>query len=260
MALRNRNFINKVPWWAFLVLAIVVYPLIKYLVPSLMQANSQNLFGKALATNVIPSFAPIITGILVFAAAILAFNTWRRGELFRSQNSIQTLRSINWREFEDLVGEVYKRKGFAVTETGGGGADGGVDIILKKGGEVLLVQCKQWRLEKVGVKIVRELFGVVSAEGASGGIVISSGLFTQEAQDFAKGKPLELIDGPELTKIIADVQNRPVPKKAPLKNNRCPQCGGEMVLRTAKKGDNPGQKFWGCAAFPKCKGTRPYRT
>jgi len=63
--------------------------------------------------------------------------------------------------------------------------------------------------------------------------VITSGSF-QEAQDFAKGKPLELIDGPELTKTIAGVQKRPILVKDISKNTLCPQCGSAMVLRTAK--------------------------
>lgn len=32
----------------------------------------------------------------------------------------------------------------------------------------------------------------------------------------------------------------------------CPKCGKLMVLRTAKKGENVGQQFWGCSGFPKC--------
>ena len=35
----------------------------------------------------------------------------------------------------------------------------------------------------------------------------------------------------------------------------CPKCGSEMVLRTAKRGDNQGGKFWGCSRYPKCDGT-----
>jgi restriction system protein len=34
----------------------------------------------------------------------------------------------------------------------------------------------------------------------------------------------------------------------------CPQCGKAMVLRTAKSGRNAGQQFWGCSAYPDCKG------
>lgn len=35
---------------------------------------------------------------------------------------------------------------------------------------------------------------------------------------------------------------------------RCPKCGSEMILRTAKSGANAGNKFWGCSKYPNCKG------
>ena len=34
----------------------------------------------------------------------------------------------------------------------------------------------------------------------------------------------------------------------------CPKCGGEMVRRVSKRGENAGKEFWGCGAFPKCRG------
>jgi four helix bundle suffix protein len=37
----------------------------------------------------------------------------------------------------------------------------------------------------------------------------------------------------------------------------CPACGEGMVLRTARKGPHAGSRFWGCAGYPQCKGTRP---
>ncbi len=36
---------------------------------------------------------------------------------------------------------------------------------------------------------------------------------------------------------------------------RCPKCGSEMVLRTAKQGEHKGKEFWGCSKYPKCNGT-----
>ncbi|HVV00724.1 MAG TPA: four helix bundle suffix domain-containing protein [Verrucomicrobiae bacterium] len=35
-----------------------------------------------------------------------------------------------------------------------------------------------------------------------------------------------------------------------------PQCGKPLVLRTARKGAQAGRQFWGCSAFPQCKGAR----
>lgn len=37
----------------------------------------------------------------------------------------------------------------------------------------------------------------------------------------------------------------------------CPKCGSKMVLRTAKRGANAGNQFWGCSAYPTCRSTRP---
>lgn len=42
-----------------------------------------------------------------------------------------------------------------------------------------------------------------------------------------------------------------------VQNPICPRCGDAMVLRTAGKGDNKGNPFWGCSRFPKCRGVTP---
>lgn len=39
-----------------------------------------------------------------------------------------------------------------------------------------------------------------------------------------------------------------------IKTPTCPICGCNMILRTAKKGPTPGNKFYGCSRYPKCKG------
>jgi len=260
MSRRNRTLLEDLatlPWWYSVILAAIVYILLKYLIPLIA---FENPFLKGLK-GALPSLAPIMAGVLLFVACISALNTFRKGKLLEGQNSAASLQKISWQEFEELVGEAYRRKGYAVTECGGGGPDGGVDLELRRGGEILLVQCKHYRMTKVGVKVVRELYGVVAAENATGGIVISSGTFTQEAYDFAKGKPIELLNGSKLLGLIGEVQALPrkvVQKTQEPNDNQCPLCGSKMVLRTAKKGPAAGQKFWGCSRFPKCRGTKPY--
>lgn len=179
----------------------------------------------------------------------------------------EALRSMSWRDFELLVGEAFRLQGYSATETGGGGADGGIDLKLKKGNEVFLVQCKQWRAYKVSVNVVRELFGVMSAEGATGGFVVTSGIFTADAKAFAEGRNIDLIDGQALLVMVelaraakTSGQNRKTTTpaaEAPTvasKEPPCPRCGGTMVKRVAKQGTNAGGAFWGCTAFPKCRG------
>lgn len=44
-----------------------------------------------------------------------------------------------------------------------------LDLVLQKGREKFLVQRKQWKAFKVGVQVVRELYGLIAAAGAAGG-------------------------------------------------------------------------------------------
>lgn len=36
---------------------------------------------------------------------------------------------------------------------------------------------------------------------------------------------------------------------------KCPRCGAEMVIRTARRGKNKGNQFYGCSNYPRCKYT-----
>lgn len=168
------------------------------------------------------------------------------------------LRALSWREFEQIVGAHFERQGYTVSFTPDG-ADGGVDVIAKRDGDTYLIQCKQWRASKVGVSVVRELFGVMAARGAAGGFVVSIGAFTQEAQAFARGRNLELVDA---SALIGAASSPPETSRAPPPEHlsapeSCPRCGAPMVRRTAQRGANQGRAFWGCSTFPRCRETRP---
>jgi len=112
------------------------------------------------------------------------------------------------------------------------------------------------------VKPVRELWGVLGDEKADGAIFVTSGSFSADALAFAHGKRLELIDGPKLRGMMAELKRTqpaaPVAEPAQSASNPlCPRCESPMVLRTARRGANAGEQFWGCSTYPKCQGTRP---
>jgi restriction system protein len=171
--------------------------------------------------------------------------------------------ALTWSQFERLIGEFYRRNGATVSPRGGPMADAGVDLSLRyPSGEQLIVQCKHWKDRLVGVKPLRELWGVLDDEKADGAIFVTSGSFSVDALAFARGKQLELIDGPKLREMIAEVKRRQpgvsVAEHAPTPNGPlCPRCESPMVLRIARRGANAGEKFWGCSTYPKCQGTRP---
>jgi restriction system protein len=206
-------------------------------------------------------FQYIIPAGLLIGATVGYFKQRQSGALFVSAraNPKPAITSMSWRDFERLVGEVFRRQGFTVTGFGGQGPDGGVDLGLTKNGQRYLVQCKHWRKRQVGVTVVRELNGVVSAQNAHGGFLVTGGEFTQEARHFANACGIKLIDGPALEKLIGEVPGgnsaadsgvaMAVPS-APL----CPRCGLSMVERKAKQGKFVGKHFWGCQQYPKCSG------
>lgn len=57
--------------------------------------------------------------------------------------------------------------------------------------------------------------------------------------------------------IATKLQDKKI-AKAKDTSKKCPKCRAKLVLRVAKKGKNPGNKFWGCSRYPRCRGTRKY--
>lgn len=222
----------------------------------------------------------LLGGALAGAVLVGGVQGWlhrRKAAAFMRQNiTLEWVNGLSWQEFERMAGELFSARGYSVELLGGGGADGGVDLRLTRDGETTLVQCKRWKVFKVGVKPIREFYGVMASEGVDHGIFATSGVYTKEALAFADGKPLVLIDGAQLASMAKAVQEGRLAKQAPTPTPKplakppepsgraaepdspsCPACGKPMLRRRAKSGKSSGQEFWGCQAFPQCRGTRP---
>ncbi len=268
MSRRNPNpgeILVQLPWQVSATLALLSFAVLRWVLPGI---GSDNTFFKAF----LPALAQIAwIPALGFGlmAGLSAFLAHRKRALLDEQKDAASLRSLDWKEFEWLVGEAFRRQGYAIEESLGGGADGGIDLVLRKGDATWLVQCKQWRTQAVGAPVLREVWGLVAHHRAHGAIVITSGRFTREAEAFAEGKTLELIDGPQLLALVRSVQGNqkplpahtstPTPSPAvppPIAPPVCPQCGASMVRRTARKGANAGNEFWGCSTYPRCRGVQ----
>jgi restriction system protein len=263
------------PWWVGVALALVLFVVLHHLA-SLPVPVPVVEVGKPLPLT--PVFAGSVARglalagqyflpLLCLAGAGLSYWKRRRAhELVRRATDLQdhdVVDGMTWREFERLVAAGFRRRGYGVVESGGDGPDGGVDVVLTKGGEKFLVQCKHWRAQRVGVDVVRELYGVMAARGATGGFVVTSGRFSTDAQEFSEGRNVKLIDGIGLRALLADTQPwrnaaaaRAADQAARAETPACPHCQGPMVKRAARRGSSAGQEFWGCASFPKCRGTR----
>lgn len=168
------------------------------------------------------------------------------------------LAALSWVQFEQVIADAFRRHGYRVRETGGRNqADGGVDVVLQRDGETTIVQAKHWRRDRVGVTLVRELYGVQQAMHAHHAMFVVLGRYTADAQAFAAQTGVTLVDGEQLLKIIrAGLDGAPlVLPEPPPQVPSCPTCSSVMVRRTAQRGALAGRDFWGCVQYPACRGT-----
>jgi restriction system protein len=98
--------------------------------------------------------------------------------------------SIKSHQFEELVAELLEREGFDVNLTKKT-HDGGKDIFIANnsilGNFLFYIECKQYSPDfHVGVKLVRELFGTVTADRATAGLLVTTSYFSKEAINFVE--------------------------------------------------------------------------
>jgi restriction system protein len=182
-----------------IVLAGVVFfavPLLLF--PAVLPENrSARLFAEALKDA-----APFIGAIFITVAPFAAFRQIRRRKLFAACADVDSIRRLHWKEFETLVAETLRRVGYRVVEQRRSLTDSGPDLVASSADETLLVRCEHRRSATVGVATVRELKEAIAAEGAGEGAIVTSGTFSGEAISFAAGTSIQLIDGPQLEKLI----------------------------------------------------------
>jgi restriction system protein len=225
------------------------------------EGTTSQAIAKVVQSGALAPLGWVFLGLGCVAAGISAMRSQGRAKLLDEQDSLESIRKLSWDRFERLVGEAYRRMGYRIEETGQGGADGGIDLLLTKDGAKTLVQCKHWRSRQVGVSVVREMFGLMHHHRANAVKIVCTGVFSSDCYRFAVGKPLELVDGSDLARLIGDVRKQPAesPRTEPaieppvvLSAPTCPRCSSEMVKRTKR---TSGQPFWGCSQYPRCTHT-----
>lgn len=122
--------------------------------------------------------------------------------------SQQRIRKLSRQAFEEMIAEIYSGEGYLVEKAAPGSADAGYDLILLRETSVL-VQCKHWLDDQVGVAPVRQLAAAMQKVGAGGGVCVTRGAFTKAARALAAGAGIELIDGEALPRTFSTRQKNP---------------------------------------------------
>jgi restriction system protein len=218
-------------------------------------------------TQQVSRFPRLARAAKAFASRLATFHPSKEAAALASirvrfnlrQWSLELLKELEWRRFEELCAAYYQALGFHTAIEGIG--DGGVDIVLKLPPAERVhsvARCKAWDAYRVGVKSVKELRATATAARIDEAVLLTSGRFTQEALDLAAKERIEMIDGKGLLQKLSAL---PPEKSAALLKfattgdfltPTCPRCSVKMESRKSTKG---GRKFWGCRNYPQCKQT-----
>ena len=153
----------------------------------------------------------------VFLFGALFLSGWAIGYKERKEaqaridaiNSMKDLQNMDWRQFEEILADYYLLRNYRVTLVGGsgGGGDGGIDLIIRKGVKKYIVQAKHYK-NNVGVSIVREMYGVMHDQKAQGVIICTTADFTADGYAFANKKPIFLVGGEALFSMFMRVNSK----------------------------------------------------
>ncbi|MES2622988.1 MAG: restriction endonuclease, partial [Patescibacteria group bacterium] len=154
---------------------------------------------------------------------------------YKRIKTLEEIRALTPKQFEEYTAFLFRKLGYT-TEVVGRSHDGGIDIIATKNGKRHLIQCKKYSNKQVPVGAVRDFYGAISDDIEAKGYFITTQTFTLDAEKFAEGKPIELIDQFKLMKYIELAHLGDIPQ-----DKVCPKCGSKLVFRNGKYGP-----FMGC--------------
>jgi len=103
-------------------------------------------------------------------------------------------------EFEEFIATLFRKLGYTVELTKGSG-DHGIDLLMRKENQVVVVQCKRWNAP-VGEPVIRDFYGSLMNVGAHSGYVVTTATFTSQAFAFVQDKPVQLVDLDSLIDLI----------------------------------------------------------
>lgn len=147
--------------------------------------------------------AAILLGVIVIVGWAAAWRTRQRDRLPGRWPALdlRQVGELTPSQFEAYVAwRLFARRGYHVNNVRDV-KDGGVDIVVTdEWGQQAIVQCKRYR-GTVGSPIVRDLYGTMIHSGVGYAYLVTNSTFSEEARQWAAGKPIELIDGRRLVEL-----------------------------------------------------------
>jgi restriction system protein len=202
-------------------------------------------------------YSSVAYSIIIFSL-IMAFNIAfkvyinkvKRNKLL--QSGIFDIDRMAGEQFEEYMLAYFKSQGYSGYLTRATG-DYGADLVIEKQGLKIVVQAKRWK-DTVGISAIQQVIGAIKHYNADKAMVITNSYFTKNAIELSNSNSVELWDRNYIIANMKKLNNSPSNINNAIydnKDNLCPQCNSELVLRRGKNGS-----FYGCKSFPKCRYTK----
>ena len=196
------DFLAQIPWWISVALSASFYLLLKFGVPYF---EAQSPIINEVHVSLGSAFAPVVALALLTPVTFSFLKSNRQKKLHELKDEILAIQELSWPHFKELVADAYRRNGYTIMDNSTFTADPSVDLVLRKGAKLYLVQCRYWQNRKLGKREARNLLALMHAKQASGVFLLTTGIFTREARHYAVGRPITLVDGIELVKLLGNI-------------------------------------------------------
>lgn len=120
------------------------------------------------------------------------------------------LKELNWREFEQLIKELYQAQGYTSNLTSIGKEDFATDVVAEKENEIIAIQCKHSskNITQDDSAILGLMQQAKTAWHANKLIAITNTEFSQKAKLLASEYNIEIIDGEGLSELIRKYKDK----------------------------------------------------
>ncbi len=197
------DFLAQIPWWASVTLSASFYLLLQYVIPYF---ENQGVLVNEVHVSLGPVLAPVVALALLAPVTFSFLKSSRKKKLHDLREEIKSIQELSWPQFKKQVAEAYGHAGYLILENDSFASDPDVDLVMRKSANLYLLQSRYWRNRKLGLREVKNLFSLMHEKQASGIFLLTTGIFTKEARRCAVGRPINLIDGVKLVKLLNSIK------------------------------------------------------
>ena len=171
------DILSRSPWWISLVIAAILFVIMRYFLPDLLAAATTLPF--------------------LIIAGVAGWRQWQQPSARKVAAGLERIRAMRWQEFSKLLGDTYRRAGYEVVAC----ATPGADLELRKDGYTTLVSGKRWKVTQPGTGPLRELSDARQKIDARDCIFVTAGELTETARAFAIENKIRVLAGADLARL-----------------------------------------------------------